>query len=290
MLPTLRRAPVSSLALLLLARCHAGAEPTPQTASALGNDPAATPAPAPPVATAAADGAAGAYAMCGGQHVATAASSPRVGPVQVQLSPAFLDEMTVCRANDGIPKELISHAAEGHINAKGDCEFADIGVTCHYHSGSEFIHSSEHEQTSGQGELHCIFPSDDPKSPHVYGGHVMCKDHARGTPHGEAASHEVHAGASCSASLLHQLEPCKELRCCDDGTLTNPIGELAESHRNDIRPDFRICDETLEVECDLLASLTAHSANSPALGGIGAPAFGISAVAAAPDHKTQRHQ
>jgi hypothetical protein len=287
---TLRRAPCSALALLLLARCHAGAEPAPPTASA-GHDEPVPPAAAPaPAATAAASESPGAYAMCGGQGVASAASSPRVGPVEVQLSPAFLDEMAACRAEDGVPKELIAHAAQGQINAKGDCEFADIGVTCHYHSGSEFIRSSEHEQTVGQGELHCIFPSDDPKSPRVYGGHVVCKDHTRGKPHGETAAHEVHSGASCSANLLHQLEPCKALRCCDDGTLTNPIAELAESHRNDIRPDFRICDEALEVDCDLLAALTTHPANSPALGGIGAPAFGLSAVSAAPNSKAPRHQ
>jgi len=271
--------PLPTLALLLLARCHATAEPAAQTASAAKDAPAATP-PAPEATTSAA-----AYPMCGGEHVPNTAGSPRVGPVQAQLAPAFLDEMATCRAEDGLPMALISRATDGHINAKGDCEFADIGVTCHYHSGSEFIQSSEHQQTLGQGELHCIFPSDDPKSPRVYGSHVMCKNHALGEPHAAPASHAAHSahaaheGEVCSANLLHQLEPCKALRCCDDGTLTNPISDLAESHRNDIRPDFRICGESLDVDCELLAALTVHPANTPGLGGIGTPAFEVTASA-----------
>lgn len=217
--------------------------------------------------------------MCSGQHVAQAAQASRSGAVDTQLAPAFLDEMSVCRAEDRPPHDLIARAPEGHVNAKGDCEFPDIGVSCHYHSGEEFVSSATHQQTTGEGELHCIFPSSDPKAPRVFGSHVMCRDHARGEPHGEAA-HDVHAGAACSAELLRQLEPCNERRCCDSGTLTNPISELKESHRNDIRPDFRICEDTLELDCDLLASLTVHSANCPALGGVGAPAF----VATAAQH------
>jgi hypothetical protein len=268
---------LGALAALLLAHCHSGTEPAAQSAASAHSPSPGAPAEA--TATAAAPTNAEGYAMCGGQHVANASGVARSGPVEVQLSPAFLDEMAPCRAADALPTQLIAKASDGHVNAKGDCEFADIGVTCHYHSGSEFVSSSVHQQTLGQGELHCIFPSDDPKSPRVYGGHVVCKDHAQGEPHG-TPSHEVHAGAACSAQLLHQLEPCHALRCCDDGTLTNPISELTESHRNDIRPDFRICDDTLEVDCELLAALTTHSANSPALGGVGAPAFAVSAPAA----------
>jgi hypothetical protein len=77
-------------------------------------------------------------------------------------------------------------------------------------------------------------------------------------------------------ALLQQLETCKGLRCCDDGTLTNPIADLAQSGRNDIRPDFRICDDTLAIDCELLDPLTVHAANSPALGGVAEPAFVIS--------------
>jgi hypothetical protein len=210
--------------------------------------------------------------MCAGQHPAPAPEAPHGGAVDTQLAPAFLDEMAICRADDRPPHELIARAPQGHVNDKGDCEFPGIGVSCHYHSGEEFISSATHQQTQGEGELHCIFPSSDPKAPRVFGTHVMCRDHARGEPHGEA-THEVHAGAACSPELLRQLEPCNERRCCDAGTLTNPISELKESHRNDIRPDFRICEDTLELDCDLLAALTVHAANCPALGGIGAPAF-----------------
>ena len=73
--------------------------------------------------------------------------------------------------------------------------------------------------------------------------------------------------------------PGTSLRCCDDGTLTNPIADLQRDGRNDVRPDFRICERALVVDCDLLASLTPHPANSPALGGIGEVAFELSGVA-----------
>jgi hypothetical protein len=273
------------LGLVSFVSCHSASEPAPVAptteVSAATAEPAATAAPAD---SSAGENGSG-YAMCHGQHVANAESVARSGPSQVQLSPAFLDEMTTCRAADSIPTALIAQATEGKVNAKGDCEFANIGVSCHYHSGSEFVTSREDHQVLGQGELHCIFPSDDPKSPRVFGGHVMCRDHAQGEPHGEAASHEVHAGLSCPSALLHQLESCHGLRCCDDGTLTNSIGELASSGRNDIRPDFRICDDTLEVDCELLANLTVHTANSPALGGIGQPSFAPAHHAAASKHQ-----
>jgi hypothetical protein len=180
--------------------------------------------------------------------------------------------MAVCQSEDAPPRELIARAPRGQINAKGDCAFAEIGVSCHYHAGEEFVSSATQQQTPGEGELHCIFSSSDPKRPRVFGAHVVCRDHARGEPHGEL-SHDVHAGAACSADLLRDLEPCNERRCCDSGTLTNPIAELEKSHRNDIRPDFRICQDTLELDCDLLAALTVQPANCPALGGVGAPAF-----------------
>jgi hypothetical protein len=253
--------------------CHSASEPAPQAPTTevrpVTSEPVAAVAPGSPSAGENASG----YPMCHGQHVANAESVARSGPSPVQLSPAFLDEMPSCRAADGIPSALIAQATDGKVNAKGDYEFANIGVSCHYHSGSEFVTSREDHQVLGQGELHCIFPSDDAKSPRVYGGHVMCRNHAQGEPHGKAPAHDVDVGASCPAALLHQLESCHGLRCCDDGTLTNSIGELAASARNDIRPDFRICDDTLEVDCELLAHLTVHPANSPALGGVGQPSF-----------------
>jgi hypothetical protein len=118
--------------------------------------------------------------MCGGQHVANAAQTPRSGATQIQLAPAFLDEIASCKAEDGLPKAGLP-AGEGRINAKGDCEFADVGVTCHYHSGSEFVTSGTSKQTQSQGELHCILPTADPKSPHVYGAHITCAQHDQGS-------------------------------------------------------------------------------------------------------------
>jgi len=194
--------------------------------------------------------------------------------VSLQLAPAYLDEMAACDTEDALPKAALP-SGDGHINAKGDCEFAN-GVSCHYHSGSEFVAKGTKQQTPGQGELHCIVPSDEPKSPRVYGGHIVCRDKAQGQVHDIHAAHAVKQGASCPAAIVAQIEPCHGFRCCNDGTLTTAIADLVRDSRNDIRPDFRICADTLEVDCDLLANYTPHTANSPALGGIGEPVFSAS--------------
>ncbi len=157
----------------------------------------------------------------------------------MQLAPAFLDEMTACGPESVLPKDVIARATEGTIDAKGDCVFASVGVSCHYHSGSEFVTTSTKSEPPGQGELHCIFPSDDPKSPHVFGAHLACSDPAQGKP-AEHESHVAKVGASCSVALLQQLEHCTGSVCCDDGTLTNQIADLVRDGKNDIRPDFRI--------------------------------------------------
>jgi hypothetical protein len=215
-----------------------------------------------------------AYPMCSGQKLPAGTPPPRSGPVPLQLAPAFLDQMSACRAEHAVPKDLIAKAGGGTIDAKGDCQYASIGVSCHYHAGSEFITTSTTQQTPGQGELHCIFPSSDPKSPSVYGGHVVCREAAQGAPAGDGAHlHEVKEGAQCSAGILSQLTSCRSFRCCDDGTLTPPIADLVRDGRNDIRPDFRICTDPIVIDCALLANLTPHDANSPALGGVGAPVF-----------------
>jgi hypothetical protein len=214
---------------------------------------------------------AGGYEMCHGQRQSKTNEASRKGPVATQLSPAFLDDMAACKAEDGPPAATIAEAHQGKINAKGDCEFEN-GVACHYHSGAEFVAASVSKQTPGQGELHCIFPSDDPKSPRVYGGHVMCRNQAEGAVRGHL-SHEVKQGAACSAEILKPVAACASFRCCDDGTLTSPIADLVRDKRNDIRPDFRICADVITIDCDLLAGYTPHDANSPALGGVGEPVF-----------------
>jgi hypothetical protein len=222
--------------------------------------------------------------MCGGQQVSPASTPPRSGPVSVQLAPAFLDQMSSCQADAALPKDVARRSGVGKINEKGDCAFESSGVSCHYHSGSEFITSSTKEEPLGQGEIHCIFPSDDPKSPRVFGAHVVCSDPSRGKPsserggHGAHGGHEAKTGAACSAELLDALSNCSSPKCCDDGTLTNAIGDLVKDGRNDVRPDFRICEQTLTIDCSLLENLTPHTANAPALGGIGKPAFAIGAA------------
>lgn len=251
-----------SVSVLLLGGCHGAAPAAPTSGPP---QPGSTPvAEAPP---------ASGYPMCGGQNLPAAPAVSRAGASEAQLGPAFLDEMAACGVADGFPAQSLP-TADGHINAKGDCEFSN-GVSCHFHSGSEFVTKATSQQTAGQGELHCIFPSDEPKSPRVYGGHIVCKNRAQGQVHGKAESHEVHEGSACRAAIVQQIQPCKSFRCCDDGTLTAPISDLVRDHRNDIRPDFRICEDTLEVDCDLLESYTAHTANCPALGGVGEPVFAL---------------
>jgi hypothetical protein len=290
-----RELSISACVISVAVACQRAPEPGPVNAGSAPIAPLATPVPAPGAETAPAANASsaselasgGGYPMCGGQHIANAAQAPRSGATQVQLAPAFLDEMAACKVEDGLPREGLP-AGEGHINAKGDCEFADVGVSCHYHSGSEFVTSSTSEQTAGQGELHCIVPGEEPKSPHVYGAHVMCSHHEQGEVHGTLTSHETHEGASCSFKVLEQLQPCHSFRCCDDGSLTNPVADLIRDGRNDVRPDFRICSDTLEIDCDLLANFTPHDANSPALGGVKQPVFAV-APRHAPTKIAQKH-
>ncbi len=279
---------------LAAASCGKQAEPAPALApptAATANAEAAPIAPAPAASASAAVPAAppvtpASYAMCGGQKLA-AAPTARAGAVSAQLAPAFLDEMSACRSEDAPPAELIKHTTDGTINEKGDCVFASSGVSCHYHSGSEFIANASIKQIPGQGELHCIFPSSDAKSPHVFGAHVTCRDPAQGMGISPPGKHEVKAGASCPAALLSELTHCTSSRCCDDGTLTNPITDLVHDGRNDIRPDFRICEKALSVDCELLANLTPHDANSPALGGVSKPVFVLKH--AAHDKKVASH-
>lgn len=149
------------------------------------------------------------------------------------------------------------------------------GVSCHYHSGFEFITQDDRTQKPGKGELHCIVPSSEAQSPRVYGGHIECAKPPAGTVHDGHVSHEIHHGAICRAQILEAIMQCDSFRCCDEGTLTNPIATLITENRNDIRPDFRICQDTLKIDCDLIANYTAHPANCPALGGVGDPVFAV---------------
>ena len=268
---------VCSLAPIIFVSCqHADQKPSATTTAAV----------APPAPEAAGGSSAtqsskpsesNGYPMCHGQRMTVASNVARTGPVDVQLAPAFLDEMPACRTSDTFPKAKAQAATKGAINAKGDCELASIGVTCHYHSGTEFLSSSTSKQTPGQGELHCIFPGDDPKRPRVYGAHIDCRDKRQGEAHGHHGSHQVHQGAACPTRLVQELGQCKNFRCCDAGTLTNPISDLARDHNTDVRPDFRICENTIDLDCAELSTLTAHDANCPALGGVVEPVFEVDA-------------
>ena len=82
-------------------------------------------------------------------------------------------------------------------------------------------------------------------------------------------------GPPVEAAVNLPIQSCGSFRCCDDGTLTTAIADLVRDHRNDIRPDFRICSDALEIDCDLLASYTPHTANCPATGGVQAPVFSV---------------
>ncbi len=220
------------------------------------------------------------YPMCTGQNsMQSFAGVNATGPVTQQLAPAFLDKMQQC--GEKAPANLIASAGEGKINAKGDCEFAAVQVSCHYHTGQEFLTTSKLAQEKGVGELHCIFPTANGKSPNVFGGPIRCAAgtsvggaHAAVAGHGAPTGHHAaQVGASCSAQLLNQLNGCANYNCCDTGTLTNPIAALQSEGRNDVRPNFRICSQVLEIDCNLLSTMTGHDANAPAIGGIGEAVF-----------------
>jgi hypothetical protein len=211
---------------------------------------AATTPTEPPAAGAAGDDIGAAkYAVCRGQ-----------GGNPDQLAPAFLDKMESCAAADVPPGGLAARGGDGTIiEGKGDCQFQQ-GISCHFHTSMEFV-TAERRQDSehGVGEMHCIVPSAHASSPTVYGAHVRCK---AGTSPGRGAQ-------ACSNSLLQLVErgSCHDgWKCCDNGTLTKPVGKQAPAERK-LRPDFRICqDDAIEVDCGLFHGMHGHTANVVGLG------------------------
>jgi hypothetical protein len=93
----------------------------------------------------------------------------------------------------------------------------------------------------------------------VYGAHVRCKP---GTTPATGAN-------ACRHELLQLFEhgSCRDgWRCCDNGTLTKPVGKQAPAELK-LRPDFRICgDAAIEVDCGLLHEMHGHTANVVGLG------------------------
>jgi hypothetical protein len=201
--------------------------------------------------------------MCSGQtpESAATATTPRAGEMPLQLAPSLLDHMAPCAKRDASPPPDLVLASAGSVTEQGDCEWSN-GVSCHFHLGAEFVDSRA--PRPNVGELHCIFPSGEPKSPRVYGTHFTC---TRGT----AVSHEhdVHPGQPCGANLLRRLSAMMDrcdARCCDDGTLTSSTEARREEGTLDVRADFRICTTTAELDCSMLSTMTGHPANAPRFG------------------------
>jgi len=211
------------------------------------------PAVKAPAAAVTADGAndigAAKYGVCRGQ-----------GGNPAQLAPAFLDKMESCAAPDMPPDGLAARGGDGTIiEGKGDCQFQQ-GISCHFHTSMEFVNADRLEDKGrGVGEMHCIVPSANANSPTVYGAHVRCKSGT--TPAGGAQA--------CSNALLQIVErgSCHDgWRCCDNGTLTKPVGKQAPAEL-ELRPDFRICqDDAIEVDCGLFHAMHGHTANVVGLG------------------------
>jgi hypothetical protein len=203
----------------------------------------------PVVRTPATASAAENYAMCRGQ-----------GGNPAQLAPAFLDKMEACQPADQPPEGLAARGGDGAIIAgKGDCQFQQ-GISCHFHTSMEFVTADRlQDDGRGVGEMHCIVPSGDANSPTVYGAHVRCK-------HGTKPAGGKHA---CSNALLQVVERgnCHGgWKCCDNGTLTKPVGKQAPAELT-LRPDFRICqDDAIEVDCALFVGMHGHTANVVGLG------------------------
>lgn len=190
------------------------------------------------------------YAVCSGQ-----------GGNPHQLAPGFLDKMDACERADSAPADTLSEmAGDGAIIAgKGDCQFGH-GISCHFHTSMEFVTTGRlKDDERGVGELHCIAPSAYPNSPIVYGAHLRCK----------AGTSPAAGAAACRKALVQLLDHthCRDgWRCCDNGTLTKPVGKQAPEELK-LRPDFRVCqDESIEIDCGLLRDMHGHTANVVGLG------------------------
>jgi hypothetical protein len=172
----------------------------------------------------------------------------------------FLDKMEACQPVDQPPEGLAARGGDGAIIAgKGDCQFQE-GISCHFHTSMEFVTADRlQDDGRGVGEMHCIVPSGDANSPTVYGAHVRCKQ-------GTKPADGKHA---CSNALLQVVErgSCHDgWKCCDNGTLTKPVGKQAPAELK-LRPDFRICqDDAIEVDCAVFVGMHGHTANVVGLG------------------------
>jgi hypothetical protein len=190
------------------------------------------------------------YAVCNGQG-----GNPR------QLAPAFLDKMNACEnADTALADTLSATAGDGALIANsGDCQF-DHGISCHFHTSMEFVNTTKLKDDERRvGEMHCIVPSANADSPSVFGAHLRCKP---GTTRASGTK-------ACSKELLQALDSrrCRDgWRCCDNGTLTEPVGKQGPAELR-LRPDFRICvADAIEVDCGLFHGMRGHTANVVGLG------------------------
>jgi hypothetical protein len=176
-----------------------------------------------------------------------------------QFAPAFLDQMDSCRTTDA-PEGLAARGGDGTIiEGKGDCQFQQ-GISCHFHTFMEFVTANHlKDEDRGVGEIHCIVPSANANSPTVYGAHLRCRSGTRPSNGTRACSNAVLQlveGSGCHGGW----------KCCDNGTLTKPVGKQAPAERL-LRPDFRICqDEAIEVDCAVFHGMHGHTANVVGLG------------------------
>lgn len=176
-----------------------------------------------------------------------------------QLSPGFLDRMPACSGRDVVIPAELAVASAGSVNAKGDCEWKS-GVKCHFHRGAEFVDSSAHRPEVG--ELHCVVPTSDPKTPNVYGTHFVCKT---GSEVSQDLLYHQPCGVMLLATLAQMMTSC-DARCCDAGTLTEPAAEREKAGELDVRPDFRMCATTQQLDCNVMAGMVGREANAPAFG------------------------
>lgn len=207
------------------------------------------------------------YAMCSGQtDLGDISELSRTGDMSLQLAPMFLDQMAPCRKADRLPPDSQVQAKAGVVTAKGDCDWVETGVSCHYHKGVEFVDSTDQKRPK-LGELHCVFPvANDKDSPRVYGGHFSCK-----APDGkkQEVAAGLNVGASCGAGLLTALRDeltRKDVRCCDDGVLTATLDQREAAGILGLRPDFRMSMTPMELDCSSMRTMEGRSANAPKYG------------------------
>jgi hypothetical protein len=84
---------------------------------------------------------------------------------------------------------------------------------------------------------------------------------------GPAAARSPRGAGAITRRLVAAATPPRDgWRCCDNGTLTKPIGKQVPAELK-LRPDFRICqDAAIEIDCGLLHDMHGHTANVVGLG------------------------